>query len=259
MSIANNEFASGPPTGAGRPAPRHFRHPPKPARLKRLNLSDQVARQIQLRIVDGEYRTGDRLPPIRELARIFEVGPPTVREGLKQLEALGVVVIRPGSGVYVGRTDRVPGATPPSRGGTRLLADMVEARIPVETRSAAMAARHATSSDLQALRRLLDSVSDSGPGPLPNSAGIAFHRRIGFASGSPLLGQFLEAVGDLLPDDQRLLWTMADSRECDHEAHLEILQAVENRQDRLASRLMRSHLESVRGALLEWGEDLRSD
>ncbi|HEX9106942.1 MAG TPA: FadR/GntR family transcriptional regulator [Longimicrobiales bacterium] len=250
--MADNEVTRFPPYSSGRPPARRFRSRAREDRLSRLNLSDQVAAQVQLRIADGEYRPGDRLPPIRELARIFEVGPPTVREGLKKLEGLGIIVIRPGSGVYVNRADGTSPAAPRAGGANRLLADMVEARIPVEARSAAMAARHATTGDLEIMRRLLAGTGDNS-GELPDSTGLAFHRRIGLASGNPVLGQFLEAVGDILPQDQRLLWAIADSRECDHEAHREILEAVEQRDGLRASELMRSHLHSVRGALLEWG------
>ncbi len=222
-------------------------------RLSRLNLSDQVARQIQLRIANGEFSTGDRLPPIRELARGFGVGPPTVREGLKKLEALGAIVIRPGSGVYVGRRDTLA-SPPPAAGSTKLLADIVEARIPVEARSASLAARHATRADLQALRRLLNGDEGDLSERLPASTGSAFHRRISLASGNPLLGQFLQAVGDLMPQEHRLLFAIADARECERQAHREILRALERRDDGLAGELMRRHLESVRGALLEWGD-----
>ncbi|MEO5814143.1 MAG: GntR family transcriptional regulator [Gemmatimonadaceae bacterium] len=43
-------------------------------------------------------RAGARLPAISDMARQFGVGSPTLREVLKKLETVGVVVIRHGSG-----------------------------------------------------------------------------------------------------------------------------------------------------------------
>ena len=67
----------------------------------RQSLADRLARRIRGLIQNGDYKEGDRLPPIMEMARRFGVGHPTIREALKKLETMGVVEIRHGSGVYV--------------------------------------------------------------------------------------------------------------------------------------------------------------
>src|SRR5919202_321559 len=77
------------------------------APVSKQSLTDRLARQIRGLIQRGDYRQGDRLPPIMEMARRFRVGHPTIREALKKLEAIGVVEIRHGSGVYVSRSDDV--------------------------------------------------------------------------------------------------------------------------------------------------------
>ncbi|HEY6156635.1 MAG TPA: GntR family transcriptional regulator, partial [Gemmatimonadales bacterium] len=69
--------------------------------VSKQSLPDRLARQIRVLIQQGEYRQGDKLPPIMEMARRFRVGHPTVREALKSLETIGLVSIRHGSGVYV--------------------------------------------------------------------------------------------------------------------------------------------------------------
>ena len=75
--------------------------------LLKQSLPDRLARQIRDTIQGGNYRRGDRLPPIVEMARRFEVGQPSIREALKKLEAMGVVEIRHGSGVFVSRSEEV--------------------------------------------------------------------------------------------------------------------------------------------------------
>lgn len=69
--------------------------------LVRRSLAGELVRAIRLSIRSGEYQPGARLPSILSMARSFRVGHPTVREALRALEALEIVEIRHGSGVYV--------------------------------------------------------------------------------------------------------------------------------------------------------------
>src|SRR3954470_8009304 len=70
----------------------------------RQSLADDIAQRITRLIQSGGYKPGERLPTISRMAQDFDVGAPTLREALKKLETVGVVTIRNGSGVYVGRS-----------------------------------------------------------------------------------------------------------------------------------------------------------
>src|SRR5215203_307173 len=121
------------------------------APLERQSLSDRLARQIRGSIQRGDFRRGDRLPPIMEMARRFGVGHPTIREALKKLETMGFVEIRHGSGVYVTRSEEVLVLASPDYSGTvtkKLLLDLIRVREPLETQSVAEAVRNATLEDL---------------------------------------------------------------------------------------------------------------
>src|SRR4051812_47049150 len=108
----------------------------------RLSLSDDVAQRITQLIQSASYGPGARLPAITVMARQFEVGSPTVREALKKLETVGVVDIRHGSGVYVGRSpDSLLISNPVFEAAPtkKLLIDLISARIPIETETAGLA------------------------------------------------------------------------------------------------------------------------
>jgi len=75
--------------------------------IRRERLTDNLATRISDLIRSGEFRIGDRLPPITQMARAFRVGAPTVRQALTKLEALEIVEIRHGVGVYVRRCPEV--------------------------------------------------------------------------------------------------------------------------------------------------------
>src|SRR5687767_8271005 len=148
----------------------------------RQSLADRLARRIRGLIQNGAYKEGDRLPPIMEMARQFGVGHPTVREALKKLETVGVVEIRHGSGVYVSRSQDVLVLASPDFGGKvtkKLLIDLIEARIPIEMQSAALAARNATPDHLDEMRRLLNTAGENlDDDDVLNLSNMGFHRQI---------------------------------------------------------------------------------
>jgi GntR family transcriptional repressor for pyruvate dehydrogenase complex len=51
----------------------------------RQSLSNELADRVQELIRTGDFRPGDRLPSIADMARRFGVGHPTLREALKKL------------------------------------------------------------------------------------------------------------------------------------------------------------------------------
>ena len=57
--------------------------------IKPKKVSVQIAEQIRSSILTGKFFPGDKLPPERELAEMFGVSRPSVREALNQvLESL---------------------------------------------------------------------------------------------------------------------------------------------------------------------------
>src|ERR1700712_687577 len=128
------------------------------------SLSDKLALRIRAMIRKGDFHRGDRLPPIMEMARRFGVGHPTIREALKKLEAMGVVEIRHGSGVYVSRSEELLVLASPDYSGTltkKLLIDLIRARTPLEMQSASDAVANATADDLREMRRQLDLAGEN--------------------------------------------------------------------------------------------------
>jgi GntR family transcriptional regulator len=71
----------------------------------------QLATQVQLAILSGDLKPGERLPSTRELARRFSIHPNTVSAGYRQLLRDGWVEYRHGSGVYI-QSEAAPAQTP---------------------------------------------------------------------------------------------------------------------------------------------------
>jgi GntR family transcriptional regulator, transcriptional repressor for pyruvate dehydrogenase complex len=135
----------------------------------------------------------------------------------------------------------------------KLLLDLISARIPIESQSAADAVRNATSEQLVELRRILvEAGQNLGDDDVLNTVNMEFHSQIAQASGNSVTAQLLNVLHDLFTDEQRLILGIFGSREADHKDHLAILDAIERRDEALAVERMRAHLESVQAAILRW-------
>ena len=66
-----------------------------------LTLSDQVAQQLRTRIAEGTWAPGTTLPAERRLAEELGVSRGSLRGGIAQLQAEGLVEARQGSGTRV--------------------------------------------------------------------------------------------------------------------------------------------------------------
>jgi GntR family transcriptional repressor for pyruvate dehydrogenase complex len=223
--------------------------------VARESLVDRLVDQIRSSINAGNYSLGERLPTIMEMARRFGVGHPTVREALKKLEAIGVVEIRHGSGVYVTRTQDVLMLASDYSGKVtkKLLLDLIQARTPIEVQSVALATKVGRAEDFAEMKRLLTTAGENlDNDAVLNSVNMAFHRQIAKASGNTVIAQLLDVMQDLFADEQRLILGIFGSRKRDHEEHLAIFAALEKRNEKLATERMRQHLEGVAAAIQRW-------
>ena len=63
----------------------------------------QIINQLKYMIASGRLSAGDKLPPVRKLAEQLLVNPNTVARAYRDLEALGLLITRQGSGVIVAK------------------------------------------------------------------------------------------------------------------------------------------------------------
>ncbi len=63
-------------------------------------LREQVKQRLR-GVIDGRYRTGDRLPSVRSLARTLRVAPGTAYKAMCELQDEGVLELKPRRGVFV--------------------------------------------------------------------------------------------------------------------------------------------------------------
>lgn len=215
--------------------------------------SDVLTEQV-VQLIDRErLQPGDRLPTVQALADLFSVAAPTMREALRRLQAVGVVEMRHGSGVYVrdgGRRVVLPNPYP-GRLQHETILDLLDARLLIEPHLARLAAR-ADAQDVDALAQLIaraGALLESGGDAELTATNLDFHRGVAHCGGNVVLAQVIDSLLDLYVAEQMEVMRLYADRVHDHEEHVEILEAIQAHDAELASGRMQRHLEDVRSVV----------
>jgi DNA-binding FadR family transcriptional regulator len=225
----------------------------EPRRLYR-----QIADQISVLISAGEYTPGARLPAERDLARQLGVSRPSVREALIALEVEGLLDVRVGSGIYVSQPGR-------RRSNDALQGDsgpfeVIRARRLIEGECAALAAKHASPTQLRAIREAHGAVvRQSKRHHNPLEADRLFHVRIAEASANSALVLVVQTLwdqrmGPLYRSLERKLEYPKMAAETVRE-HAAIVRAIVRHDARAARGAMREHMDRTHNRYIkEWTE-----
>jgi GntR family transcriptional regulator, transcriptional repressor for pyruvate dehydrogenase complex len=122
---------------------------------------EEVIEQITFAILSGAYHPGERLPNIEALARLMGVSKPVVGEALKVLASASVVrALRGVRGGVVVETNEVPERVMAIASPLRHfdLAEILEARRPIELQIALMAAQRASSEEFAAMEETINRL-----------------------------------------------------------------------------------------------------
>jgi DNA-binding FadR family transcriptional regulator len=205
-----------------------------------------VADRIQALIRDARIAPGERLPSERDLAIKLSVSRASLREALLALELGGVIEVRGGSGVYVSEAAETEGSLPEAGPGPF---EVLSARRLIEAEIAAIAARAATDSAIDAILRAVEEMERQHSDKSSNEqADRNFHLAIARATGNSALvgvmgylwdqrGHLWHKLKEHFQTEELRLSTLAD--------HRRIVEAIAARNPAEAKRAMRAHLERV--------------
>jgi GntR family transcriptional regulator, transcriptional repressor for pyruvate dehydrogenase complex len=172
----------------------------KPIKPKRI--SDQVFEQIRELIYKGEFKPGQQILPERELAISMAVSRTSVRNAINKLVTLGLLEHRQGQGTFV--------SSPETRQGNPLAAamatdeatldDLLEVRLGFECNAAMLAAQRATETDLRAIRKSLEEMTEdlADTDKIGTTPDTAFHMAVTFSTKNPVLIHLMRNFYDFL-------------------------------------------------------------
>src|ERR1700730_2031928 len=222
--------------------------------IQSIRAFEQVAEQIEKRILDGELRSGDRLPTERKLAEQFHVSRTAVREAMKILAQKGLVDMRPGRGTIV-----IDGANEAMQDSIGLVMklklgevggsdNLVEVREILETEIAALAAARATEKEIDGMREAVKIMDES----LNNAnqyiaADNRFHEALARATQNTLIFILINSIVNLLSEQRKQIFQVEGGPQRGQVHHKHILESVTRRESEAARSAMRSHLRQVHG------------
>ncbi len=216
---------------------------------------NDIADELERRIVQGMWAPGDQLPSEREFCIAFGVSRPVIREVLAGLVERGFIEIQPGRGSFVRAVaiDHLSSSLTrvASRAGITAR-DLVVARVALECSAVELAAQQPNRPIEAMVQALRSHESAEGVGNMAQSD-LDFHETIVAASGNPVLTLMFGSIRAQVY--ALMLRSHSDStvREIGDPMHSRIVQAVADGDSARARELMREHLEL---ALELYGSDL---
>jgi DNA-binding FadR family transcriptional regulator len=214
------------------------------SRIRRSQASDEVTDQLLRLITSGHLKQGDRLPSEHSLSETFGVSRPLVREALRGLRSLGLVVSKAGRGTFVASTVPRP----------LLLGYSVDAlhevRTLLEVPGAAFAAERAGEEQVAELRSLVDQMADRADRRSYAELDAKFHITLARCSANELQVRLVGDLQELIVENSDVALVADDNRRAQATAeHREILDAVARRDPAGAQAAMSRHLSGASASL----------
>jgi GntR family transcriptional repressor for pyruvate dehydrogenase complex len=176
--------------------------------VSRPSLAASITHQLRDLVLAGDLKPGEQLPGHRELAQLFGVSVPSVREAISALVTAGMLEAQPGRGTFVSQAMRPDLASPAVLGtadSEEEIDDLVEARWALELLLAGLAARRATEAQIKELRRTVAEMDGHvGDAERYLEADLSFHLQVAAAAQNRVLRRAMFAIRALLKRALRL-------------------------------------------------------
>ncbi|MBW4847490.1 MAG: FadR family transcriptional regulator [Lachnospiraceae bacterium] len=208
------------------------------------SLADTTAEGIIKYIIDNKLKEGAQLPNETTLSSLMGVGRSTLREAIRALVSRNILTVQQGSGIYVchntGVADDPLGFTF-IENKEKLVADLLEFRMMIEPRVAALAASNATPDQAEELLHLAERVAECYDlGKSHSEADAIFHAKIAEISGNVIVPQLEPLIMHAI--DMLIDITHSELKEETIKTHMAIVNAIQKNDPIAAQDAMTLHL-----------------
>ena len=216
--------------------------------VEKMKAPEQIAEMLLKYILGGGVSPGEKLPPERTLATQLNVTRATLREALKKLEQLKLIVIHQGKGIIVEDfhkasidlifsllviNDQID---------LKILENILEARELFGTDVARCAAKRADEKDIEQMKVLMEKlVKTTDPGKL-QQLDFEFFRQLALASKNMVYILLMNTIKTI--HDKHLNLFLPLSTNLDTTLQQEILQAVIDSDEEKAARSAQTFLQA---------------
>src|SRR5260370_12377573 len=217
--------------------------------VKSTRIYEEIVRQVKRLIAEGKLKSGDRLPPERDLVEEFMVSRTAVREALRALEGSGLIDVRAGEGAFVrdasveSLIESLALVILPHREAVK---ELFEPRRLLQPAIAALAAGRPTRQDIAHMERILEEQHQE---VLQGRTGVvqdtALHSAIAHSAHNRAIPPLVSTLMDLLTQSRQEALHTPVRPPRSHADHRRILEAIQRRDAGAAHRSMLDHLIAV--------------
>lgn len=218
-------------------------------------LSQAAVQQIELLILRGILRPGDKLPPERDLAQKMGISRPSLREALSELQDGGLLSAKQGAGIYV--ADVLGSAFSPAL--VKLMADHRTAeedylsfRKDMEGLAAFRAATLGSDADLKVIKAIFEKMAKADATRSNDDDArldAEFHMAIIEASHNVVMLHMMRSMYELLQNgvfyNRQATFLSPTGRSDLMDQHRAINLAIQNRDPEAAKSAVEAHLDYV--------------
>ncbi|HEX9017218.1 MAG TPA: FadR/GntR family transcriptional regulator [Chloroflexota bacterium] len=221
-------------------------------------LYESLVDEIEQKIVKGDLKPGDSLPPQEELASRFGVSRTVVREAVQILVARRLVDVQRGKGMVVSHpsSDSVTESLSLLlRLGKTTIPQLTELRMFLEPEMAALAAVRATAAQIAAIREIEAAyralaLDDQGVGSAGSyekyaSLDLAFHQAVWDAAHNAVAKTVLESILGLFRESMIATYSLPGALQKVLEGHRSVMLAIASHDPEGARRRSRAHVNHV--------------
>jgi GntR family transcriptional repressor for pyruvate dehydrogenase complex len=229
-------------------------------------LSSSVVRQIELLILRGILRPGERLPAEREMSERMGVSRPSLREAIAVLQDKGLLTTKAGAGIYVAEV--VSAAFSDAlvslfASHDEAVFDYVDFRRDMEGMAAERAARFASDTDLEVIDTIFGKMEAAHTKRNPAEEAqldAEFHLSIIEASHNVVMLHMMRAMFQILREgvfyNRQMMFKQRATRDLLLDQHRAIRDALMARDPKQARAAVEAHLSYVEESLTD---KLKSD
>jgi len=232
-------------------------------------LSQSIVRQIELLILRGILRPGERLPSERELSEKMDVSRPSLREAIADLQERGLVSARPNAGIYVAEvlgSAFSPALVDLFSRHEEAVRDYLSFRRDMEGLAAERAARLASDTDLAVIDEIFRKMEAAHAKRDPTDESqldAQFHMAIIEAGHNVIMLHMMRSMFDLLRQgvfyNRQILFKVRTTREALLDQHRAINAALQSRDPAAARAAIEAHLGFVEVAFAEQSRASRNE
>lgn len=229
--------------------------------INKKKVYEEIADQIRERIINGQFKPGDKLPSERLLAKNFGVSVPIIRQALGTLSATGYIKIIHGSGTFVTSYQTSPfldllikNISMEDLSSPEILFQLTEIRKIFESQVVSLSAVRRTDEDLESLNDILTKEKCAVKNLDIDACGqldVMFHIALARASKNVIAEKFINSLFNLLLHLIKMTRKIPEYLRDSIYFHENLYNSVLAKDSKMAKKYMEEHLNLQEKALYE--------